>query len=71
MSKIGGLEIDVDGNGYVLPDGMLVSPNIIGMKRSPKYWKNPDKFDMNRLSNKDRKFNRKLDPTLMNIIPLE
>ena len=65
IKKKGGITINVDGNKYILPDNTIIMPNILGMQRNPKLWKNADKFNMNRWLDKDGKFNRKLNPTLM------
>ena len=66
LRKENGLKINVDGIKYILPDKAIIMPNILGMQMNPKLWRNPDKFDINRWLDKDGKFNRKLNPTIMN-----
>ena len=65
LRKEHGLEINVDGIKYVLPDKAIIMSNILGMQMNPKLWRNPDEFDINRWLDKDGIFNRKLNPTIM------
>ena len=65
LEKDDGLEVIVDGNKYILPDKAIIIPNIVGMQQSPKLWRNPDIFDINRWLDDNGKFSRKLNPTLM------
>eukprot|EP01084_Bolivina_argentea_P161589 281285_1 len=59
------MKIKVDNDTeYMIPKDGILCPNIIGMQRSEKYWKNPGLFDIYRWLNDKGKFSTKNNPML-------
>eukprot|EP01080_Neovahlkampfia_damariscottae_P009996 gene9996-2315_t len=46
---------DEEINGYVVPKGVTVNMNVIGIHYNPKYWENPEEFNPRRWENIDEK----------------